>query len=105
MPVYKDEKGTFHKAKLPTPIFHSSIDASLLSDSITMKYFLGVPEYRYSKWLKNEGLPFSQKTINNWALQSASLLEPFYKNLKRLFTQLDLDIVNIHIDETLVRCD
>ena len=100
MQVYKDENGTFHKAELPTPIFHSSIDASLLSDAITMKYFLGVPEYRYGKWLKNEGLPFSQKTINNWALQSASLLEPFYNNLKGLFTQPDLDIATIHIDET-----
>ena len=100
MPVYKDEQGTFHKAELPTPIFHSSIDASLLSDAITMKYFLGVPEYRYAKWLKNEGLPFSQKTINNWALQSASVLEPFYHYLKGLFTHPDLDVANIHIDET-----
>lgn len=63
MPVYKDEQGTFHKSELPTPIFHSSIDASLLSDAITMKYFLGVPEYRYAKWLKNEGLPFSKKRL------------------------------------------
>lgn len=100
MPVYKDEQGTFHKAELPTPIFHSSIDASLLSDAITMKYFLGVPEYRYCKWLNNAGLPFSQKTINNWALESALVLEPFYHYLKGLFTNPDLEITNIHIDET-----
>lgn len=100
MPVYKDEQGTFHKRELPTPVFHSSIDASLLSDSITMKYFLGVPEYRYAKWLKNEGLPFSQKTINNWALQSALVLKPFHDYLKGLFASPDLGVANIHIYET-----
>lgn len=100
MPKYKDENGKLHQENLPTPIHHSMIDASLLSDSITMKYFLGVPEYRYAKWLKNEGLPFSQKTINNWALQSASLLEPFYNHLKSLFTSPEMAVSNINIDET-----
>ena len=100
MPKYKDENGKLHQENLPTPIHHSMIDASLLSDSITMKYFLGVPEYRYAKWLKNEGLPFSQKTINNWALQSAALLEPFYNHLKSLFTSPEMAVSNINIDET-----
>ncbi len=100
MPKYKDEKGVFYQETLPTPIHHSLIDASLLSDSIAMKYLMGVPEYRYAKWLKGEGLPFSQKTINNWALQSASVLEPFYNHLKNLFTNPDLTVSNINIDET-----
>ena len=100
MPKYKDENGAFYQETLPTPIHHSVIDASLLSDSIAMKYLMGVPEYRYAKWLKGEGLPFSQKTINNWALQSATLLEPFYKHLKNLFTNPDLTVSNINIDET-----
>lgn len=100
MPIYKDPNGAFYREELPTPIFHSQIDASLLSDSITMKYFLGVPEYRYAKWLRGEGLPFTQKTINNWALQSANVLEPFYQYLKTLFTNPESNIENIHIDET-----
>ena len=100
MPKYKDENGAFYQETLPTPVHHSMIDASLLSDSIAMKYLMGVPEYRYAKWLKGEGLPFSQKTINNWALQSASLLEPFYNQLKSLFTNPDLTVSNINIDET-----
>lgn len=37
IPVYNDEKGTFHKSELPTPIVHSSIEASLLSDAMTIK--------------------------------------------------------------------
>lgn len=65
-----------------------------------MKYFLGVPEYRYAKWLKGEGLPFGQKTINNWALQSASILEPFYTYLKEVLTKPEMAVSNIHIDET-----
>ncbi|MDD4154485.1 MAG: IS66 family transposase [Bacilli bacterium] len=100
MPKYKDESGTFYQENLPTPVHHSMIDASLLSDSITMKYFLGVPEYRYAKWLKGEGLPFSQKTINNWALQSAKIIEPFYNYLKNLFTKPEMSVANINIDET-----
>ena len=100
MPKYRDEAGNFYKAELPTPIFHSQIDASLLSDSIAMKYFLGVPEHRYAKWLKSEGLPFEQKTINNWALQSANVLEPFYNYLKNLFTNPEMAVSNINIDET-----
>lgn len=99
-PKYKDEAGVFYQEILPTPINHSMIDASLLSDAITMKYFLGVPEYRYAKWLKGEGLPFTQKTINNSALQSASVLEPFYKHLKKLFTTPEMAVSNINIDET-----
>lgn len=100
MPRYKDNSGAFYQENLPTPIHHSMIDASLLSDSIIMKYFLGVPEYRYAKWLKGEGLPFTQKTINNWALQSANILEPFYHRLKRLFSSFEMAVSNIHMDET-----
>lgn len=46
LPRYKGEGETFYQENLLTPIHNSLIDASLLSDSITMKYFLGVPEYR-----------------------------------------------------------
>ncbi|MDD4154486.1 MAG: IS66 family transposase [Bacilli bacterium] len=100
IPKYKDERGAFYQEALSTPIHRSMIDATLLSDAITMKYFLGVPEYRYAKWLKGEGLPFSQKTINNWALQSANILEPFYLYLKQVLTKPEMAVSNIHIDET-----
>ena len=100
MPKYIDENGAFHQETLPTPIHRSMIDASLLSDSIAMKYFMGVPEYRYEKWLSSERLNFTQKTINNWALQSASVLEPFYNYLKSLFSNPEMAVSNINIDET-----
>ena len=65
-----------------------------------MKYFLGVPEYRYSKRTETEGFPFSQRVYNRWAIKSAELIEPFYNYIKRLFSNPNLDIENIHIDET-----
>lgn len=101
IPIYKDENNKLYRAENTlSPIPHSYIDASLLADSIAMKYFLGVPEYRYAKWTETEGFPFSQKTYNNWALRCAELLEPFYDNVKTLFSKKDLNIENIHIDET-----
>lgn len=101
MPIYKDENNNMYRAQNDlTPINHSIMHSSLLSDSITMKYFIGIPEYRYAKWLKAEGLPFSQKDLNNWALQCANILEPFYLKIKTLFTNTSENIANIHIDET-----
>lgn len=52
------------------------------------------------KWLKNEGLPFTQKPINNWALQSAAVIEPFYDHLKKFFTAPEMAVSNSNIDET-----
>lgn len=101
IPIYKDNQNKLYRAENNlTPLSHSYIDASFLADSIAMKYFLGVPEYRYAKWTETEGLPFSQKVYNNWALRCADVLEPFYDNVKRLFSRKDMNIENIHIDET-----
>ena len=101
IPVYKASNNKIYRAENNlTPIHHGIIDSSLLSDAICMKYFLGVPEYRYAKWLESENLPFSQKTLNNWRLQAANVLTPFYEYLKTLFADKSLNISNIHIDET-----
>ena len=102
IPIYKGDDGMIYRSEHISPIHHSNVDASLLSDAITMKYFLGVPEYRYEKWLKGEGLPFSQRTLNNWASQCASLLEPFYKHLKSEYSGNENGVKDIHIDETWI---
>lgn len=101
--VYKGSDKKIYRAENNlTPINHSMIHSSLLSDAITMKYFLGVPDYRYAKRLNAEGLYFSQKNLNNWALNSAELLKDFYEKMKTLFTSKESKISNIHIDETWV---
>lgn len=102
IPIYKGDDGRIYRSGHISPIHHSNVDASLLSDAITMKYFLGVPEYRYEKWLKGEGLPFSQRTLNNWASQCASLLEPFYEHLKSVYAGAESGIRDIHVDETWI---
>lgn len=40
-----------------------------------------------------------QITINNWALQSAAVLEPFHDHLKKLLIAPDMNVSNINIDE------
>ena len=103
IPVYKDKDSKIYRAENNlTPIHHGIISSSLLSDAICMKYFLGVPEYRYAKWLKGENLPFSQRTLNNWRQQASNVLFPFYNYLKTLFSDKSLNISNIHIDETWI---
>lgn len=102
IPIYKGDDGRIYRSEHMSPIHHSNVDASLLSDAITMKYFLGVPEYRYEKWLKGEGLPFSQRTLNNWASQCASLLGPFYEHLKLVYAGAESGIRDIHVDETWI---
>ncbi len=102
IPIYKGDDGRIYRSEHMSPIHHGNADASLLSDAITMKYFLGVPEYRYEKWLKGEGLPFSQRTLNNWAGQCASLLWPFYEHLKSVYAGAESGIRDIHVDETWI---
>lgn len=102
IPIYRGDDGKIYRSEHISPIHHSNVDASLLSDAITMKYFLGVPEYRYEKWLKGEGLPFSQRTLNNWASQCASLLGPFYEHLKSVYAGAENGIKDIHVDETWI---
>jgi len=100
IPIYKGSDGAIYRGKSPSPLDHSMISSSLLSDSIAMKYFLGVPEDRYAKWLAAEGLPFSQRTLNNWAISTAEALEGFAKGIPSLLANGDYRISNIHIDET-----
>lgn len=101
IPIYKDADNKLYRAENNlSPVSHSYIHASLFADSIAMKYFLGVPEYRYAKWTETERLPFNQKVYNNRALQCAVVLEPFYGYIKELFSNKNMNIENIHIDET-----
>lgn len=101
--VYKNDDNQIIRAENNlTPINHSIIAPNLLSDVIAMKYFLGVPEYRYAKWLECEGLPFSQRTMNNWRMQSYKVLYPFYEYLKTLVSSSELNVKDIHVDETYI---
>lgn len=100
IPIYKGSDGAIYRGESPSPLDHSMISSSLLSDSIAMKYFLGVPEDRYAKWLSAEGLPFSQRTLNNWAISSAEALEGFAKGIPSLLVSKDYGVSNVHIDET-----
>lgn len=96
--VYKDQNGKFYTEKIPGKIGKSPAAISLLADCATMKYFMGVPEYRYCSWLHSQGLDFGPRDLNNWNSYSANALQPFYD--KFMDWMLSQGLENIFVDET-----
>lgn len=96
-PKYKD-KDKIYESLVDDPFPHSPLTPSLAANLLEMKFNLGVPFYRYSNYLKANGLNISDSDIANYAKRSMDLLEPLYNRLLN-------DLVNnktkvIHSDET-----
>lgn len=95
---YRDADRIYEADSSADPFPHSPLTASLAANILNMKYELGVPFYRYSKYLEQKGFVISETDICHWASRSMELLEPLYE---RLFERLlKTEIKVIHIDET-----
>jgi transposase len=82
-PKYKCEDcNKIFQAINDSPFGHSPCTPSLAASIIDVKYNLGVPLYRYSKYLNDRGYPLSTKVLSNYVMKSAELLEPLYNALK-----------------------
>lgn len=97
--IYKKNDGTFLKEMSHAPILGSMASASILSDTLFMKYGLGVPHYRYENWLKTQQIPISTNTLYNWTRGACNALLPIYDEIKSSFKKAEV----IHIDETPIR--
>lgn len=95
---YRDSEHIYEADCSADPFPHSPLTASLAANILVMKYELGVPFYRYSKYLNQKGFIISEADICHWAARSTELLEPLYDKLfeKLLHTEVNV----IHIDET-----
>ena len=80
---------------------HSPITASIAADIINMKYNLGVPLDRYSKYLISEHINISTQDLSNYVIRSADLLEPIYEKIKYELTHNQANV--IHADETTLK--
>lgn len=66
-----------------------------------MKYSLGVPLDRYSKYLISKGINLSIQCLSNYVLEAAEILNPLYKRLKYELTHNKANV--IHADETTLK--
>lgn len=95
---YRDGEHIYEADSSTDPFPHSPLTASLAANILDMKYELGVPFYRYSKYLNQKGFQISEADICHWAAKSMELLEPLYEKLFQTLLNTKVDV--IHIDET-----
>jgi transposase len=72
---------------------------SLLSQIITRKYQYGLPLYRQETMFKQYGIELSRKTMADWLIKTATLLEPLYERLHELILLQPV----IQADETTLK--
>lgn len=94
---YKD-KDNIYEPLVDDNFPHSPLTPSLAANLLEMKYNLGVPFYRYSNYLKANGLNISDIDIANYAKRSMDLLEPLYQRLLEELVNNSVKV--IHSDET-----
>lgn len=94
---YKD-KDNIYESVYDDPFPHSPLTPSLAANLIEMKFNLGVPFYRYSNYLINNGLNISDIDIYNYARRTMDILEPLYNQL--LIKLVNTPYKVIHADET-----
>lgn len=79
-----------------SPIPKGMATASLLAQIIINKYQYALPLYRQETLFKNYGIELSRKTMADWVIKCANLVDPVVNRLK--YHQLLINV--IHADET-----
>ena len=94
-----DKDGTHnHIKQAPMPktvIPKGYATPSLLSQIITSKYQFGLPLYRQEAMFKQYGIELSRKTMSDWVLKCADVLQVLYDKLKAI----QLEQPQIYADE------
>ena len=92
-----EEKGYKPRAILA----HSFASASLVTEVMYKKYYLGVPLYRQEKVWDDMGLVLPRNMMANWMIKTSEYyLEPLYK---LLFKILKKENAVAHTDETTIQ--
>lgn len=98
------ETPTIIKTKTPRALLsHSFASASLATEVIYQKYYMGVPLYRQEKVWDDRGLILPRSMTANWCIKlSEYYLEPIYElMLKKMKEKNEV----IHCDETTMQCN
>lgn len=112
--IYKCEKCGTKESEKETPtiikthvpralLSHSFASASLATEVIYQKYYMGVPLYRQEKVWDDQGLVLPRSMTSNWCIKlSEYYFEPIYKlMLKKLKEENEV----LHADETTMQCN
>jgi transposase len=95
-----EQTGTEVKIKIapvpPSPIPKSIATSALLAQVITSKYQFALPLYRQEQMFKQFDIDLNRKTLAEWMMKSADLLEPVYRQLQAVLLQQPV----IQADET-----
>ena len=100
----ENEKPSFKYGIVPKALLpHSIASASLSSEVIYQKYYLGVPLYRQEKMWDDKGLVLPRNVMANWNIR---ISEYYLESLWRLMLK-DIKSSNelIHCDETTMQCN
>lgn len=98
------ETSTIVKTKTPRALLNNSFaSASLATEVIYQKYYMGVPLYRQEKVWDDRGLVLPRSMMANWCIKlSEYYLEPIYNlMLKKIKGESEL----LHCDETTMQCN
>ena len=98
------ETPTIVKTKTPRALLaHSFASASLATEVIYQKYYMGVPLYRQEKVWDDRGLVLPRNMMANWCIKlSEYYFEPIYElMLKQIKEMNEL----LHSDETTMQCN
>lgn len=98
-PKYKDKEHIYQSVS-DDPYPHSPLTPSLAANIIEMKYNLGIPLFRYAKYMNSYGLNLSQQDLSNYVMRTMNLLEPLYDELEKSLTSTKYKV--IHGDETVL---
>lgn len=91
---------TVKQAPAPTSVIPKGyVTPSLLSQIITSKYQYGLPLYRQEAMFKQYGIELSRKTMAEWIIKTAKLLEPLYERLHQVLLKQPV----IQADETTLK--
>lgn len=98
--LYKCPKceGKVYQALCNDNFPHSVCTPSLAANIIDAKFNLGVPFYRYSKYLQNNSIDLSTMDLCNYVLRSDEILKPLYNEI--LGTLINTSSKVIFSDET-----
>lgn len=96
-PKYKD-KEHIYQALSNDPYPNSPLTPSLAANIIEMKYNLGIPLYRYAKYMNSYGINVSPQDLSNYVMRTMDKLEPLYNEFEKALVNTPYKV--IHGDET-----
>lgn len=98
------ETPTIVKTEIPKPVLtHSFVSASLATEVLYQKYYLGVPFYRQEKMWDDKGLVLPRNMMANWSIK---IDEYYFRRLCELqYKIMKKESELLHYDETTMQCN